>query len=76
MGNFSNASLEVASSSAGPGANSSLSLREGLSSSLRLSCEAQNAHGKQNVKILLLPGLGKGEAVHLGPRRREEEKWA
>ncbi|CAM9964286.1 unnamed protein product [Rangifer tarandus platyrhynchus] len=55
-GNFSNASLEVASSSAGLWANSSLSLREGLSSSLRLSCEAQNAHGKQNVKILLLPG--------------------
>ncbi|XP_005692929.3 PREDICTED: sialic acid-binding Ig-like lectin 5 [Capra hircus] len=55
-GNFSNASFEVASSSAGPWANSSLSLREGLSSGLRLSCEAQNAHGKQNVKILLLPG--------------------
>uniref|UniRef100_A0AC11C9H5 Uncharacterized protein n=1 Tax=Ovis aries TaxID=9940 RepID=A0AC11C9H5_SHEEP len=55
-GNFSNASFEVTSSSAGPWANSSLSLREGLSSGLRLSCEAQNAHGKQNVKILLLPG--------------------
>ncbi|XP_043293602.1 sialic acid-binding Ig-like lectin 5 isoform X2 [Cervus canadensis] len=55
-GNFSNASFEITSSSAGPWANSSLSLREGLSSGLRLSCEAQNAHGKQNVKILLLPG--------------------
>ncbi|XP_055267404.1 sialic acid-binding Ig-like lectin 5 isoform X2 [Moschus berezovskii] len=55
-GNFSNASFEVASSSSGPWANSSLSLHEGLSSGLRLSCEAQNAHGKQNVKILLLPG--------------------
>ncbi|KAB0381980.1 hypothetical protein FD755_003897 [Muntiacus reevesi] len=55
-GNFSNASFEIASSSAGPWANSSLSLREGLSSGLRLSCEAQNAHGKQKVKILLLPG--------------------
>ncbi|KAI4534871.1 hypothetical protein MG293_015731 [Ovis ammon polii] len=76
-GNFSNASFEVTSSSAGPWANSSLSLREGLSSGLRLSCEAQNAHGKQNVKILLLPGPGKGEVVHLGPRKRgEEEKWA
>ncbi|XP_060995892.1 sialic acid-binding Ig-like lectin 5 isoform X1 [Dama dama] len=55
-GNFSNASFEITSSSAGPWANSSLSLREGLSSGLRLSCEAQNAYGKQNVKILLLPG--------------------
>ncbi|XP_033701450.1 sialic acid-binding Ig-like lectin 5 isoform X3 [Tursiops truncatus] len=55
-GNFSNASFKVTSSSAGPWANSSLSLREGLSSGLRLSCEAQNGHGKQSATVLLLPG--------------------
>uniref|UniRef100_A0A8D2JP13 Ig-like domain-containing protein n=1 Tax=Sciurus vulgaris TaxID=55149 RepID=A0A8D2JP13_SCIVU len=55
-GNSSNASLRVTSSSAGPWANSSLSLHEGVSSGLRLSCEAQNAHGTQSVTVLLLPG--------------------
>ncbi|XP_067575182.1 sialic acid-binding Ig-like lectin 5 [Pseudorca crassidens] len=55
-GNFSNASFKVTSSSAGPWANSSLSLREGLSSGLRLSCEAQNVHGAQSATVLLLPG--------------------
>uniref|UniRef100_A0A8C6B1H7 Ig-like domain-containing protein n=1 Tax=Monodon monoceros TaxID=40151 RepID=A0A8C6B1H7_MONMO len=55
-GNFSNASFKVTSSSAGPWANSSLSLREGLSFGLRLSCEAQNGHGKQSATVLLLPG--------------------
>ncbi|TEA25480.1 hypothetical protein DBR06_SOUSAS11710084 [Sousa chinensis] len=54
--NFSNASFKLTSSSAGPWANSSLSLREGLSSGLRLSCEAQNGHGKQSATVLLLPG--------------------
>ncbi|XP_017918412.1 PREDICTED: sialic acid-binding Ig-like lectin 10 isoform X3 [Capra hircus] len=62
-GELSNASFEVASSSSGPWANSSLSLREGLSSSLRLSCEALNGHGAQSGSVLLLPdekGLASG----------------
>uniref|UniRef100_A0A8D1FBV3 Ig-like domain-containing protein n=1 Tax=Sus scrofa TaxID=9823 RepID=A0A8D1FBV3_PIG len=54
--NFSNASIKVTSSSTGPWANSSLSLGEGLSSSLRLSCEAQNVYGSQGATVLLLPG--------------------
>ncbi|XP_067575135.1 sialic acid-binding Ig-like lectin 10 isoform X1 [Pseudorca crassidens] len=54
-GNFSNASFKVTSSSAGPWVNSSLSLREGLSSGLRLSCEALNVHGAQSATVLLLP---------------------
>ncbi|XP_066874875.1 sialic acid-binding Ig-like lectin 10 isoform X4 [Kogia breviceps] len=53
--NFSNASFKVTSSSAGPWANSSLSLSEGLSPGLRLSCEAQNSHGAQSATVLLLP---------------------
>ncbi|ELK18464.1 Sialic acid-binding Ig-like lectin 5 [Pteropus alecto] len=55
-GNLSKASLTVTSTSAGPWANSSLSLRGGLSSSLRLSCEAQNAYGARSDAVLLLPG--------------------
>ncbi|XP_043291891.1 sialic acid-binding Ig-like lectin 5 isoform X2 [Cervus canadensis] len=55
-GNFSNASFEVSSGSAGPWTNSSLSLREGLSSSLSLSCEALNVHGARSWSVLLLPG--------------------
>ncbi|XP_022440723.1 sialic acid-binding Ig-like lectin 11 [Delphinapterus leucas] len=64
-GNFSNASFKVTSSSAGPWANSSLCLREGLSSGLRLGCEAQNVHGAQSATVLLLPGKPKlgGEFV-------------
>uniref|UniRef100_A0A8C0I1Z5 Ig-like domain-containing protein n=1 Tax=Balaenoptera musculus TaxID=9771 RepID=A0A8C0I1Z5_BALMU len=54
-GNFGNASFKVTSSSAGPWANSSLSLSEGLSSGLRLSCEALNVHGAQSATVLLLP---------------------
>uniref|UniRef100_A0A8C9CAI6 Ig-like domain-containing protein n=1 Tax=Phocoena sinus TaxID=42100 RepID=A0A8C9CAI6_PHOSS len=54
-GNFSNASFKVTSSSAGPWVNSSLSLREGLSSGLRLGCEALNVHGVQSATVLLLP---------------------
>ncbi|XP_065754818.1 sialic acid-binding Ig-like lectin 10 isoform X2 [Phocoena phocoena] len=54
-GNFSNASFKVTSSSAGPWVNSSLSLREGLSSGLRLGCEALNVHGAQSATVLLLP---------------------
>ncbi|KAM8791832.1 sialic acid-binding Ig-like lectin 5 [Rhynchonycteris naso] len=54
-GNHSNASCTVTSSSAGPWANSSLSLKE-LSAGLRLSCEASNVHGAQSAAVLLLPG--------------------
>uniref|UniRef100_A0A8C8XNR8 Ig-like domain-containing protein n=1 Tax=Panthera leo TaxID=9689 RepID=A0A8C8XNR8_PANLE len=54
-GNHSDASLTVTSSSEGPWANSSLNLRGPLSSSLRLSCEARNAHGEQSAAVLLLP---------------------
>ncbi|KAM5207777.1 sialic acid-binding Ig-like lectin 10 isoform 1-T1 [Hipposideros larvatus] len=54
-GNLSNASFKVTSSSVGPWANSSLSLSKGLSSSLRLSCEAGNVHGAQSATVLLLP---------------------
>ncbi|XP_008683027.2 sialic acid-binding Ig-like lectin 5 isoform X1 [Ursus maritimus] len=55
-GNHSNASWTVTSSSAGPWANSSLSLSGPLDSSLRLSCEARNAHWSQSAAVLLLPG--------------------
>ncbi|XP_034842899.1 sialic acid-binding Ig-like lectin 11 isoform X1 [Mirounga leonina] len=55
-GNHSNASWTITSSSAGPWANSSLSLSGPLGSGLRLSCEAWNAHGKQSMAILVLPG--------------------
>ncbi|KFO18545.1 Sialic acid-binding Ig-like lectin 5 [Fukomys damarensis] len=54
-GNSSNASFTVTSSRAGPWANSSLSLHGGLSSGLRLSCEAGNAHETQSTTVLLLP---------------------
>ncbi|KAM5297528.1 sialic acid-binding Ig-like lectin 5 [Glossophaga mutica] len=54
--NPSNASYTVTSSSEGPWANSSLSLRGELTSNLRLGCEAQNTHGKETVTVLLLPG--------------------
>uniref|UniRef100_A0A8C6CM12 Immunoglobulin V-set domain-containing protein n=1 Tax=Moschus moschiferus TaxID=68415 RepID=A0A8C6CM12_MOSMO len=57
-GELSNASFEVASSSAGPWTNGSLSLREGLSSGLSLSCEALNVHRAQSGSVLLLPGPG------------------
>ncbi|KAB1273761.1 Sialic acid-binding Ig-like lectin 10 [Camelus dromedarius] len=69
-GTSSNASYMVNSSSAGPWANSSLSLSEGLSSGLSLSCEAQNVHGAQSARVLLLPGekklLSKGVFVAIG----------
>uniref|UniRef100_G1M760 Sialic acid binding Ig like lectin 5 n=1 Tax=Ailuropoda melanoleuca TaxID=9646 RepID=G1M760_AILME len=55
-GNHSNASWTVTSSSAGPWTNSSLSLSGPLGSSLRLSCEARNAHGSQSAAVLLLSG--------------------
>ncbi|XP_036920472.1 sialic acid-binding Ig-like lectin 5 isoform X1 [Sturnira hondurensis] len=55
-GNLSNDSHTVTSSSTGPWANSSLSLRAGLSAGLRLSCEAENVHGAQSASVLLLPG--------------------
>ncbi|XP_032985487.1 sialic acid-binding Ig-like lectin 11 isoform X2 [Rhinolophus ferrumequinum] len=55
-GDFSNTSFKVTFSSGDPWANSSLSLSEGLSSSLRLSCEAGNVHGTQSATVLLMPG--------------------
>ncbi|XP_045387798.1 sialic acid-binding Ig-like lectin 13, partial [Lemur catta] len=55
-GNGSHGSFRATLSSAGPWANSSLSLRGGLSSSLRLSCEAHNVHGTRSGTVLLLPG--------------------
>nr|XP_031315092.1 sialic acid-binding Ig-like lectin 5 [Camelus dromedarius] len=55
-GTLSNASYMVNSSSAGPWANSSLRLTEGLSSGFSLSCEALNVHGVKNATVLLLPG--------------------
>ncbi|XP_070257882.1 sialic acid-binding Ig-like lectin 5 isoform X2 [Myotis yumanensis] len=55
-GNHGNASHVVTSSSEGPWTNSSLSLHEGLSPDLRLSCEAWNVHGAQSASVLLLPG--------------------
>ncbi|KAM8788811.1 sialic acid-binding Ig-like lectin 5 [Rhynchonycteris naso] len=55
-GNHSNASYTVISGSAGPWANSSLSLSRELSAGLRLSCEASNVHGAQSAAVLLLPG--------------------
>ncbi|XP_034495511.1 sialic acid-binding Ig-like lectin 11 isoform X2 [Ailuropoda melanoleuca] len=54
-GNHNNASWTVTSGSAGPWANSSLSLSGPLGSGLRLSCEAWNVHGKQRK-----PELGGG----------------
>ncbi|XP_064149235.1 sialic acid-binding Ig-like lectin 11 [Loxodonta africana] len=57
-GNSSNASVTVTSCSAGPWANSSLSIRGGLSPGLRLHCEARNDHGAHSVTVLLLLGWG------------------
>ncbi|XP_023381440.1 sialic acid-binding Ig-like lectin 5 [Pteropus vampyrus] len=62
-GNLSNASLTVTSTSAGPWANSSLSLRGQLCSDLRLSCEARNAHGAASAAILLPGKSGSLEGV-------------
>ncbi|XP_036129921.1 sialic acid-binding Ig-like lectin 5 [Molossus molossus] len=55
-GNHSNASYTVTSRSAGPWANSSLSLSGELSAGLRISCEARNVHGAPSAAVLLLPG--------------------
>ncbi|KAM7057506.1 sialic acid-binding Ig-like lectin 10 [Molossus nigricans] len=59
-GNHSNASCTVTSRSAGPWANSSLSLSGELSAEfsagLRISCEARNVHGAlSTAAVLLLP---------------------
>uniref|UniRef100_A0A673VNE9 Ig-like domain-containing protein n=1 Tax=Suricata suricatta TaxID=37032 RepID=A0A673VNE9_SURSU len=64
--NHSNASLTITSSWERPWANSNLSFIEPLGSSLRLSCEARNAHGEESAVVLLLPGrLGPGTgALH------------
>ncbi|XP_036881819.2 sialic acid-binding Ig-like lectin 13 isoform X2 [Manis javanica] len=56
QGNHSNASLTVTSSAQGPWAHSTLRLSGAPGSSLRLSCEARNAHGAQSSAVLLLPG--------------------
>ncbi|ELK37778.1 Sialic acid-binding Ig-like lectin 10 [Myotis davidii] len=64
-GNHGNASHVVTSSSEGPWTNSSLSLKEGLSPDLRLSCEARNVHGAQSASVLLLPDQGPGEEKDL-----------
>ncbi|XP_066230388.1 sialic acid-binding Ig-like lectin 5 isoform X3 [Saccopteryx leptura] len=61
-GNHSNASCRVTSRSAGPWANSSLSLSQELSPGLRLSCEANNVHGAQSAAVLLLPGKSVSQA--------------
>ncbi|XP_036152068.1 sialic acid-binding Ig-like lectin 5 isoform X3 [Myotis myotis] len=61
-GNHSNASQVVTSISEGPWTNSSLSLHEGLSRDLRLSCEARNVHGAQSASVLLLPGKAMPQA--------------
>ncbi|XP_066127424.1 sialic acid-binding Ig-like lectin 5 isoform X2 [Saccopteryx bilineata] len=61
-GNHSNASCTVTSRSAGPWANSSLSLSQELSAGLRLSCEASNVHGAQSAAVLLLPGKSVSQA--------------
>ncbi|XP_045388551.1 sialic acid-binding Ig-like lectin 10 isoform X1 [Lemur catta] len=55
VGNGSHGSFRATPSSAGPWANSSLSLRGGLRSGLRLSCEARNIHGTWSGTVLLLP---------------------
>ncbi|XP_012667959.1 sialic acid-binding Ig-like lectin 5 [Otolemur garnettii] len=55
-GTDSQGSFTATNSSAGPWANSSLSLHGALNSSLRLSCKAQNVYGAQSGTILLLPG--------------------
>uniref|UniRef100_A0A8C9B356 Ig-like domain-containing protein n=1 Tax=Prolemur simus TaxID=1328070 RepID=A0A8C9B356_PROSS len=63
LGNGSHGPFRATPSSAGPWANSSLSLQGELSSGLRLSCEAWNAHGTRSGTVLLLPGksvLGAG----------------
>ncbi|XP_037371468.1 sialic acid-binding Ig-like lectin 6 [Talpa occidentalis] len=63
-GNSSNASVEVTFSPSGLWANSSLRLSGGLSTALRLSCEAQNPQGTRSAALLLLPGRA-GEDVGL-----------
>uniref|UniRef100_A0A0D9S459 Ig-like domain-containing protein n=1 Tax=Chlorocebus sabaeus TaxID=60711 RepID=A0A0D9S459_CHLSB len=67
-GNSSQGSFEVTPSSVGPWANSSLSLHGGLSSGLRLSCEAWNIHGAQSGSVFQLPPgkLQRGGGVGLG----------
>ncbi|XP_024422126.3 sialic acid-binding Ig-like lectin 5 isoform X2 [Desmodus rotundus] len=54
--NSSTSSYRITSSSSGPWANSSLSLRVRLSTGLRLSCEAENVYGAQSASVLLMPG--------------------
>ncbi|XP_076788912.1 sialic acid-binding Ig-like lectin 5 isoform X2 [Arvicanthis niloticus] len=56
VGNSTNASFTVTSSSTGPWANSSLSLSVEFSTDHRLSCEAWNDYEVQRANILLVPG--------------------
>ncbi|XP_055002445.1 sialic acid-binding Ig-like lectin 10 [Sorex araneus] len=53
--NRSNASFQVTSSSQGPWANSSLSLRDGFGTGLTVRCEARNVRGKQSAWVLPQP---------------------
>ncbi|XP_035868757.1 uncharacterized protein LOC114510594 [Phyllostomus discolor] len=65
--NHSNASHTVTFHSAEPWVNSSLSIHGELASNLRLAYEAHNAHGKETVTVLLLPGRpGYGTGVIQG----------
>uniref|UniRef100_A0A8C0X8M6 Ig-like domain-containing protein n=1 Tax=Castor canadensis TaxID=51338 RepID=A0A8C0X8M6_CASCN len=49
----SNTSFTVTSSSAGPWVNSSLNIHRGLSTDLRITCEAQSNHGTQSGTALV-----------------------
>uniref|UniRef100_A0A8C9AST5 Ig-like domain-containing protein n=1 Tax=Prolemur simus TaxID=1328070 RepID=A0A8C9AST5_PROSS len=69
LGNGSHGPFRATPSSAGPWANSSLSLQGELSSGLRLSCEAWNAHGTRSGTVLLLPG--EGRVLEAGGGRRK-----
>uniref|UniRef100_A0A8C6R3G8 Sialic acid binding Ig-like lectin G n=1 Tax=Nannospalax galili TaxID=1026970 RepID=A0A8C6R3G8_NANGA len=64
VGNSSNASFTVTSSSTGLWANGSLSFRGELRPGMEFSCEARNDHGVQRVTVLLL--LGQGRAFSKG----------
>uniref|UniRef100_A0A0A0MUM4 Ig-like domain-containing protein n=1 Tax=Papio anubis TaxID=9555 RepID=A0A0A0MUM4_PAPAN len=67
-GKSSQGSFEVTPRSVRPWANSSLSLHGGLSSGLRLSCEAWSVHGAWSGSVFQLPPgkLQRGGGVGLG----------
>uniref|UniRef100_A0A2K6FPF5 Ig-like domain-containing protein n=2 Tax=Propithecus coquereli TaxID=379532 RepID=A0A2K6FPF5_PROCO len=64
-GNGSHGPFTATPSSAGPWANSSLSLRGGFRSGLRLSCEARNVHGAWSGTVLLLPDRKRARSTAL-----------